>query len=363
MADYRLVRLWGPETTGSVSDIRMSASGEYLLVKGNGRIAYYNWEPRLLWQGNAQGVSKHMVVDSNRDQVLAASHNMIYSYNRNGDLLWDGLTEWRVQALHLSATVHCIVASNGTRVGCLDQKGKPIWQHDLRKTAQCIAVSPNGQWILAGGEDNRVTCLNQQGQVAWTSQFDRQVVSISAGEGMVAVGDAGKVVHCLDSDGYELCHHETRGQLKSIAASANDKYVAVGTEDELHQFFLTNAEVFFVPIRPGHAGAGNALEQLGASNIQNIFMNHDGGCLLVEGMLDQRCYDLEGTLLWSCPKIDVSKPRPREVHVRPERKPVQPEEPRRETVSPEIEALRKEGERLLREAEERRQRAKTARWG
>jgi hypothetical protein len=365
MAEWQLVSLWKTEAGGSLSDIRMSTDGQYLLTRGDGRIAYYNWGPQLLWQGRAQSTLSHVAVGSNRDQILAASDDMIYSFSHDGTLLWDGSTKWKVEALYLNATADCIAASNGTRVGCLSEQGKPIWQHDLRKTVRSIAISPDGQWVLAGGEDSRVTCLDRQGHVVWTSQFDKQIVSIAAGESMVTVGDAGQAVHCLDSDGYELCQREMSGQIKSVAASATGKHIAVGTEGELHQFLFTDAPVLFMPVRPKHTGAQNALQQLGTDNVQNVFMNHDGGCLLVEGKQDRRCYDLEGNLLWSCPKIDVKTLRQEEERRRREEASRRQEEERHRAQEQRqqekehrpsiiVEAQRA-GEELLRKQEERRQ--------
>jgi len=302
MAECQLVVLWKAGVGRNVSDVRMSADGQYLLAKGDGQVAYYNWGPQLLWQGRVQGTLRHVAVSSKRDRVLLASDGVVCSLKCDGQRLWDGLTRWTVQALHLNATQHCIVGSDGSSVGCLDQKGEPIWQHDLRKAVRSVTISPDGQWILAGGEDSKVTCLNCQGQVIWVSQLDQQVTAIGAGRGIVGVGDASNVVHCLDGNGHELCRYEIRGQLKNVAVNTAGKYIAVGTESELYQFFLTDATMLFMPVRPMQTGAQGALEQLGADNIQNVSMNHDGLCLLVEGRDDQRCYDLEGRLLWSYPK-------------------------------------------------------------
>jgi hypothetical protein len=307
MAECQLVNLWKLGVGGNVTDLRMSTDGQYLLAKGDGRIAYCNWGPQLLWEGKAQGALRHGAVNSSRDQVLAASDSVVYSFNSEGKLLWGEVTEWTVQALHLDTTTHCIAASKSKTVSCLDRKGQPVWRHILRKTVQSVTISPDGQWILVGGEDGTVACLNHRGQVVWTSQLDKPIVSIGAGEGIVAVGDAGNIVHCLDDDGCELCQHEVGSKLRSVAVSAAGKHVAAGTEGELYQFFFTDAAVLFVPIRPKQGGAQNALQRIGLGNIQNVFMNHDGGCLLVEGKDDQRCYNLDGTLMWSCPKLDLGE--------------------------------------------------------
>jgi hypothetical protein len=73
----------------------------------------------------------------------------------------------------------------------------------------------------------------------------------------------------------------------------------------LYQLFFNDLPIFIRPVHSERAGAKDALEQLGTRNIQNIFMNHDGGCLLVEGTEDLWCYDLEGTLLWGCANINL----------------------------------------------------------
>jgi hypothetical protein len=340
MAQCQLVNLWKLEIGGNVGDIRMSADGQYLLAKGDGRIAYCNWGPQLLWEGKARGPLRHMTASSSRDQVLAASDDVVYSFSSEGKLLWGVVTKWTVQALHLDTTTHCIAASRDRTVSYLDQQGQPIWQHDLRKTVQSVAISPDGQWILVGGEDSKVICLDHRGQVVWTSQLDKPIVSISAGEGIVAVGDAGNVVHCLDGDGRELCNYEVRGQLKGVAVSAAGRYVAVGTEDELHQFILTTSSFFMAPLRPKRDGIKGTLEELGTRNIHNVFMNHDGACLLIEGTKDQRCYDLEGTFMWSCPKVDLgeilARQKEREKAERLRREPTERKEPKRQQLAAEM---------------------------
>ena len=100
---------------------------------------------------------------------------------------------------------------------------------------------------------------------------------------------------------------EMDSKIKGVAISVASNYIAVGTEGGLHQFLLTDAPFIFVPVQPKQAGARATLERLGTENVHNVFMNYDGGCLLVEGALDGQCYDLEGKLLWSCPKIDAKK--------------------------------------------------------
>jgi hypothetical protein len=307
MVECQLVNLWKVEVDGSVKDIRMSADGQYLLTRRDGRIAYYNWGPQLLWEGQARGTLRHVAVSSSREQVLAGSDDVVYSFTSEGKLLWGEVTKWRVQSLHADTTTHCIAASEGRTVGCLDRQGQPVWRHSLRKNVQAVAISPDGQRILVGAEDGTVVCLDRRGQVVWTSQLDKQVVSIGIGKDIIAVGDTGHVVHCFDGNGQELCHYEASGEVKAVAVSGVGRYVAVGMERELHQLFFTDAAVLFMPIRPRQVGAQDALRKLGTGNIQNIFMNHDGGCLLVEGESDLRCYDLEGALLWSCPPVDLAE--------------------------------------------------------
>ena len=142
MTEYQLVDRWKVETDWSVSNIKMSGDGHYLLTKGDDRIAYYSWGSQPLWEGLVRGELRHVVVSSDRKQTIAVSEDKIYAFNREGKLLWTGFTEWKVQALHLNSNTHCIAASDGYRVSSLNEQGQPIWKHDLRKAVCSVAVSP-----------------------------------------------------------------------------------------------------------------------------------------------------------------------------------------------------------------------------
>ena len=312
MVAHQLISVWRSEIGSVVSEIQLSADGQFLLTKGDGRIAYLNWGNELLWQGQIQGELQHLSTIPERDQVLAASDVNFYSFDRNGRLLENSLMDqWIVQRLHVGTHSVFAVASKDKVLGCLDDQGQLLWQHNLRNTVRTVAISPNGDLIVAGGADGQIIGLNSRGGVLWTSRLNKPIVSASAGNDIVAVADTDNILHCLDGNGQELCNYKLEGSLlQSVAVSAVGKYIAVGSETELSLFFYTAASVIFMPVHPSKPGAKVALEDMGRQQIYNIIMNHTGELLIVEGKDEHFCYDLEGSLLWRCPKISIAPPLP-----------------------------------------------------
>jgi len=285
-----------------------------------------------LWRGPLAGDTAYAAVSSHRDRLLLAAGRRIADLESKNDS-WDGNptwaaeTDWTIEGLYLNSASYSVAARLDTKVALLDRSGAPAKSCDLRAKVNAVQISPDGQYLLAGVADQRLVCLDVANlQTLWTTTLSEAPMSVAMGKAeltmepdgvttVAVVGGSKNSVFCVDvaERGKLICQAQVAGQVKSVAIGASHNDVLVGTEAELRRYDLTIEQQFVPGLKyKSSPGARAALNQL--PKVANLFMNHDGDCIVVEvdhPSAAYHCLSLDGQPLWTCPRLQWPKLRAR----------------------------------------------------
>lgn len=132
--------------------------------------------------------------------------------------------------------------TSSNKVIFFDRSGRIVWEYVTYSPPLASAVLPDTRDIVVGTEDGKILCLDENGQVRWTTRVEAPVVSLTAsadGSTIVAAGDSNYDswkqygeplvpydLFFLGADGTVLGKYQTRGQ-NTVAASRNASVIAV----------------------------------------------------------------------------------------------------------------------------------------
>jgi WD40 repeat protein len=214
------------------------------------------------------------------------------------------------------------------------------WVHPAAKGVISVAVSQDGQRILAGTVDKRVLCLDQKGTVCWVRETSNQPwrVALSADGQLAVVGTGstrpwdmrGRGITGFDKNGNPQWTHDLNASVWGLALSADDRTLVVGTDG--HQAILFNEagqRLWQQDVKgigwqgwvwTAAVSAGGETVVIGTANKQVLILDRGGNLLgehraeadvftvgisadgqtITAGSGDQQVYllDRTGTLLW-----------------------------------------------------------------
>jgi outer membrane protein assembly factor BamB len=132
--------------------------------------------------------------------------------------------------------------TSSDKVIFFDRSGRIIWEYVTYSPPLASAVLPDTRDIVVGTEDGKILCLDENGQVRWTTRVEAPVISLTAsadGSTIVAAGDSNYDawkqygeplvpydLFFLGADGTVLGKYQTRGQ-NTVAVSRDASVIAV----------------------------------------------------------------------------------------------------------------------------------------
>jgi len=116
------------------------------------------------------------------------------------------------------------------------------WQNSIGEGLATVAISDNGQIIVAGSLKNRVVCFNHDGQQLWKHSVGNQAwrAAISGDGQLIVIGTgstrpwslSGRGLHCFTADGKQLWQAELGVSIWGLALSKDGSTIGAATSDK-----------------------------------------------------------------------------------------------------------------------------------
>jgi len=178
--------------SGRPCDVSISQDGNYIATGDtNRRVRFFNSTGDQLWEKELGGWAASVSVSSTGDYIAAGSwDDNVYFFNKSGGQLWSYNTGDYVDGVSVSPEGG-YVASTGTDIFFFDGSGTPLWNLTYY-FGEDIAASENGNYIaVAEKYHNKITLLNKTGAELWERDVNRYVNCIAlTSDGRFVVGGA-----------------------------------------------------------------------------------------------------------------------------------------------------------------------------
>ena len=116
--------------------------------------------------------------------------------------------------------------------GEADAKG-PVWNYTADSSINSVAISADGEYIVAGSDDSKVYFFDKNGTLLWNYTADDGIYSVaisSNGETLVA-GSLDYNVYLFNKDGMLLWSYGTGNRVWSVAISEDGETITAGSWD------------------------------------------------------------------------------------------------------------------------------------
>lgn len=145
--------LWDFEIGGVVDCIALTKNAENIIIGANDRNIYYlNKEGKLQWKHSPR--SRIWVISFSDDRIIAGLDSKAIALNKRGEVLWQHLTElYDVKGVDISANNYTAIGSRQNKVRFFNEKGEILWEFKIEKWIENVAISKNGECIIAGSID------------------------------------------------------------------------------------------------------------------------------------------------------------------------------------------------------------------
>jgi len=164
----------------------------------------------------------------------------------------------------------------------------PFWSYARDNPFYSVAVSADGQYIVAGSKDKKIYFFSSDGKLLWSYATGDEVlkVAVSADGQYIVAGSQDKKIYFFSNDGKLLWSYTTGSFIFSIAISADGKYIAAGSWDKNVYYFSNDGNLLWKNI------TGDYVECVAISA---------GGQYIAAGSRDKKVYyfSSDGKLLWS----------------------------------------------------------------
>lgn len=184
-----------------------------------------------------------MVPGCCRGVLTNTTSNKVILFDRQGNLLWNYSTNEPPGTIAFSANgVDIFVGYHTRSLICLDRSGALRWKYQADSPITDIAVSPDGNFLLATGENvegqytNDAYYLAKDGRLIWK----RQVRGINTpgispeGQDLIVSGYPGQNTFSFGADGRARWEHSLYSDIgRVLTLATNGRYVLAGSEDKI----------------------------------------------------------------------------------------------------------------------------------
>lgn len=229
--------------------------------------------------------------------IVIGAKKHIYSFDREGDLLWNRSVKGYVNGVIMSYGAGEVIAwSNNSYLYFLNEDGELVWGYKTGGSIYSVSATTDGKRIAAGSKDGNVYFLDKAGKLLWTFEANDSILSVSmTPDGkFIAVGSEDKNVYLLNRSGGLLWNYRTRWSVTSVDLTHDASSIGAGSRDKkLYLFnirgnlvwnFTTGDEITVVRIPP------NGVYLLAGSRDKRIYLFKIGRTKSVKDMSDVKCF-------------------------------------------------------------------------
>jgi len=207
--------------------------------------------------------------------------------------LWSYQTGGKVWSTAISADGNYVVAGgDDNRVYLFSRTSStPIWSYQTGNEICSVSISSNGAYLVSGGEDNKVYLFSKDSSTpVWSYTTGSWIMSvkISSDGNYIAVGSEDNKVYLFSKDSSTpVWSYQTGGEILSVAISSDGSYIAAGGNDDKVYLFRNANNTPYWSYTIG-------------DDVLSVAISSDGSCI-VAGSKDDNFYvfDQSGNKKWS----------------------------------------------------------------
>jgi hypothetical protein len=268
-------------------------------------IAFYKVGQGQLWGLNPTGVggwppSWYPSISYNGKYTAWSSYQDIVFTGKNGKTLWVRNTDGYIGALLICSTGDDLIAATANKLYFFDKDGNILWTHESPNGISAISISTNGSYVAVGSQ--QVVLLNRLGKVLWEYDLNGTVQAFSPfssdGNFIAFVSwenSLNSTAYLFTRDGKSVWSHGYGLYAGAVSLSADGNYIAAGSNDGLYFYgqsgkLLWNREIGLVD---------SVFTTVNASYVAAVAWNSS-----YRGAMILYYYDRSGRLLWSKPDVN-----------------------------------------------------------
>jgi outer membrane protein assembly factor BamB/tetratricopeptide (TPR) repeat protein len=248
------------------------------------------------WRYTIEGYALDMDISSGAELiviggVIGENNGIIYLFDKSGRLLWKYTNPEPFSSVAISDDGNFIVAGSDDRqTYFFDRRGLLLWRYAADKKIRCVEISEDGQMLVTGSDDNNVYFFDNSRKIkrfAWKYRFDNSTsaVAMSKKGNYILAGSDDHGIYALDSDGQLMWKHTAKGAITSTAVSKFADYLVAGSQDgNIYCFNIGGKETW---AQPTGGSVVSVTVDLRGTTI--VGYSQDGHLY---------CLDERGTLLW-----------------------------------------------------------------
>jgi len=258
------------------------------------------------WRYTIEGYALDMDISNGAELiviggVIGENNGIIYLFDKSGRLLWKYTNPEPFSSVAISDDGNFIVAgSDDHQTYFFDRRGLLLWRYSSDKKIRCVETSEDGQTLVTGSDDNNVYFFDNSRRIkrfAWKYRFDNSAsaVAMSKKGNYILAGSDDHGIYALDSDGQLMWKHTAKGPINTVSVSKFADYLVAGSQDgNIYCFNIGGKATWAMPT---------------GGSVQDIKVDLRGTTIAAysqDGFL--YCLDERGTILW---KIDIGDPEGR----------------------------------------------------
>jgi poly-gamma-glutamate synthesis protein (capsule biosynthesis protein) len=164
--------------------------------------------------------------------LLASLGRTLYALNEEGEVKWRVKMAGPVYAVAPLEVDRVAVGDDAGFVTLLDARGQQIWQFDLGSRVTVLQAGWMGG-LLAGGWDERLSRLSQEGQLLWSVDIGAPVSGIAVIRGLALVANLEGQVRAYDTAGAKAWSFDAGAPITDLGVVGTGDGVALlaGVQD------------------------------------------------------------------------------------------------------------------------------------
>ena len=245
--------LWNFRSTSDINRVEISADSN-IIIGGDSEGTVHLFErdsSTPLWNFSTGNYITSVALSSDGEYSVINGNKKIYLYQRStSTLLFNGI----------NAGDYAAISSDGNYIASFDFFGGdiyffnksssiPMWQYSTGDVLTDIAMTPNGEFIVTGGQANEIYLFNKSSSTPkiFVTEETIRAVAISQDGSYVAVGCGGGIYLFNTSSLTRLWKYSfpIYGDTHSIAMSSNGDYIVAdlwrdSLDGEIRNLFAFN---------------------------------------------------------------------------------------------------------------------------
>ena len=213
--------LWGAKMNGQVTDVAISLNGNYVVAGSQDHTIYFlDIGGRLVWSYRTEGPIQSVAISDNGDYLIASSlDKRLYFFDRSGSLIWNPRNTESAVAMDMSISARNMALAIGNEVQILTREGSLLHRWQGKERVHDVAMSANGEFTAAVSADDNVYFFDQTGEEIWHHKCSGGLLCVAmtpAGEQVVA-GGRDRTVTCFDnSQFFQHCMSQAAKTLVAV---------------------------------------------------------------------------------------------------------------------------------------------------